>query len=520
MTKRTRRIVIVGGGTAGWLSAAVIAAEHSTETGPGAADEGFSVTLVESPDVPTIGVGEGTWPSMRSTLQKVGISENEFVQHCNVSLKQGTLFRHWYRDGENYVHPFTVPHGYNLMNLAPHWQARHGEQRFADVVSPQGQLVENYLAPKQSTTPEYAFVLNYGYHLDAGRFADLLQSHCVTSIESDERGDIAGLVTDSAGRIEGDLFIDCSGTRSLLLAEHFGVPFAAADSILFNDSALAMQVPYREPESPINSCTLSTAQAAGWIWDIGLSSRRGVGYVYSSAHQSEEEAARLLRRYLANEPHLASADDLDYRKLSFQPGHRVEFWHRNCVAVGMASGFIEPLEASALALVELSAAMIAEQMPYDRAAMALSARRFNQKMLKRWGRIIEFLKLHYVLSDRQETYWQDNRASASLPASLVEALEFWRYQSPWHNNFEPDDLFPSASYQYILYGMHFETMSRTTRPRNHAELEARAEQLIRENAERIKTIGAALPTNRELLRKVSAFGFKGSETAQPLRNVR
>ena len=532
MTKRTRRIVIVGGGTAGWLSAAVIAAEHGVDVASEAGQPRFSVTLVESPDVPTIGVGEGTWPSMRSTLQKIGISESDFIAQCNVSLKQGTLFRNWYRHGENYVHPFTVPHGYNLMNLAPYWQVHHADRRFADVVSPQASVVEQYLAPKQSSTPDYAFVLNYGYHLDAGRFADLLKSHCVTnlgvqhtranvtSVEADNGGDIVSILTDSEGRIEGDLFIDCSGSRSLLLAEHYGVPFVSASDVLFNDSALAMQVPYREPESPINSCTLSTAQVAGWIWDIGLSSRRGAGYVYSSAHQSEDQAATLLYRYLEAEPELAAAADLQYRKLSFKPGHRAEFWHRNCVAVGMASGFIEPLEASALALVELSAKMIAEQLPHDRAAMEISARRFNKKMLKRWDRIIEFLKLHYVLSDRQEDYWQDNRAVSSLPESLAEALDFWRHQSPWHDNFEPDDLFPSASYQYILYGMHFETMPRVTRPRNHAELDVRAEQLIRENAERVKTVESALPTNRELLGKAVNFDFRDSQVPQPIRNTR
>ena len=191
-------------------------------------------------------------------------------------------------------HPFTVPHNFNDTNLAPHWQRFRDKINFADAVCPQTSLFKNNLAPKHISTPEYAFNVNYGYHLDAAKFAELLRLHCteklgvkhisanVTAINSADDGDIASISTDSYGDIVGDLFIDCTGSKSLLLGKHFDIPLVGKSQYLFNNSALAAQVPYQDPEDPIQSATLSTAQSSGWVWDIGLPSRRGIGHIYSS----------------------------------------------------------------------------------------------------------------------------------------------------------------------------------------------------------------------------------------------
>jgi glycine/D-amino acid oxidase-like deaminating enzyme len=229
------KVVIVGGGSAGWLAAGVIAAEHRIDS---EAPQSFELLLIESPDVPTIGVGEGTWPSMRTTLQRIGLSETDFIRECDASFKQGTYFRNWHTgDGDTYSHPFTVPAGFAETNLVPHWLALTDAPQFADAVTPQTALFSDCLAPKQITTPEYAFLVNYGYHLDAGKFAELLRRHCteqlgvkhiqanVSQINAAENGDIQSVTTDCAGDIAGDLFIDCTGTRSLLLGEHFKIPF-------------------------------------------------------------------------------------------------------------------------------------------------------------------------------------------------------------------------------------------------------------------------------------------------------
>ncbi|NCF25315.1 MAG: tryptophan 7-halogenase [Gammaproteobacteria bacterium] len=511
MSNDITRIVIVGGGAAGWLTAGLLASEHIARSG-----RDVSVTLIESPDVKTIGVGEGTWPTMRSTLQKIGLSETEFLTECSASFKQGTKFVGWVTGDEDdaYYHPFTVPAGYSSLNLVPFWQAQKDKSSFVDAVSVQGRVCDRDLAPKQETTPEYAAVVNYAYHLDAGKFAELLHRHCtqrlgvkhildhVTGINGKPDGDIESLTTAASGNLEGDLFIDCTGMAAMLLGKHYGVGYRDRSNILFNDSALALQVPYADLNGPIASQTLSSAQSAGWIWDIGLTTRRGIGYTYSSRHITDEAAEQELRAYVEALKGM-NTESLEPRKISFSPGHREAFWHRNCVAVGMAAGFLEPLEASALVLVELAGRMISEELPVSRAVMDIVAKRYNETFLYRWDRIIDFLKLHYVLSKRSDSqYWIDNREPETIPESLQELLQLWRYQPPWHNDFsQREEIFSSASYQYVLYGMGFESAARSSAPESHSAGEA--QRLFAETSQMTNKIVANLPGNRELLTKIS-----------------
>lgn len=512
MSARLKEVVIVGGGSAGWLTAGVLAAEHG-----GRADAGVRITLVESPDVKTVGVGEGTWPSMRDTLRKMGVSETRFIVDCDASFKQGSRFARWVTgaDDDVYFHPFALPQGYGQVNTAPHWGAQHHAQRFADLVCYQPALCESGRAPKQFATPEFAAVANYAYHLDAGKFGQFLQRHCtrelgvrhvldhVERIAVAENGDIGGLETRSHGRIDGDLFIDCTGFSSLLLGQHYGVPFVDRRDTLFCDTALAVQVAYPDPASPIASHTLSTAQEAGWIWDIGLPSRRGVGYVYSSAHCGDEAAERTLARYVEATGGEASTP----RKIAINPGHRHTFWHRNCVAVGISAGFIEPLEASALALIELSAAMISDELPATRALMDVVAERFNERFRYRWDRIVEFLKLHYLLSRRSDSpFWIDNRAATSVPPRLLELLELWRFRAPSRRDFyEIEEIFPAASYQYVLYGMGYG--SGRGGPARRSEDPVLAEAQFRQNRDLVRKYLAGLPSNRELIEHVRRHGL-------------
>ncbi len=515
MSEVVKRIVIVGGGSAGWLTAGVIASEHMAH------DElGLDVVLVESPDIRPIGVGEGTWPSMRSTLQKMGISETEFIRECDASFKQGSKFSQWVTgNGDEYYHPFTLPAGYSKINLAERWQLFREQVTFADAVCVQSHLCNLGLAPKQISTPEYASVANYGYHLDAGKFSALLHKHCtgklgvkhvlanVNRINTDEAGYIVSVTTEGGDDIVGDLFVDCTGFASLLIGQFYKIPFISKKNILFNDTALAVQIPYGEGGDAIASHTLSTAQSAGWIWDIGLPTRRGVGYVFSSDHTTTEKAEIELRKYIEPAIGRREAESISLRKISIDSGHRKEFWHKNCVAVGLSAGFLEPLEASALVLVEYSAKMISEQMPANRNVMAIVAKRFNEKFIYRWEGIINFLKLHYILSRRTDSpFWLENRKSSSIPDGLQELMSLWRYQSPWHYDAtQVEEMFPSASFQYVLYGMGFETLARPTKRRSDAAL---AERLFMENAQRIKQLSANLPSNRELINKIKQFGLQ------------
>ena len=515
MTNAVRQVVVLGGGSAGWLTAALLAAEH------GGADAGaLQISLIESPDTPAIGVGEGTWPSMRESLQRIGLHEADLVRECDAAFKQGSCFDGWVNGAaqDRYYHPFSLPQGYGDADLVGGWLtegAGRPVRPFAECVSPQPHLCSERLAPKQVSTPEFGAVANYGYHFDAVKIGLLLRRHAVdqlgvrhildhvTAVRSHDNGDIAALQTRGHGDIAGDLFIDCSGLPSLLLGQHYGIALQSQQQVLFNDSALAAQVPYPSPDAPLASATIATAHAEGWTWDIGLPTRRGVGLVYSSAHTTTEAAERALRRHIQRSG--GPAEVAAPRHIRFTPGYRERFWHRNCVAVGLSSGFIEPLEASALALVELSAAMIRDDMPAHRADMDIVARRFNDAFSYRWARIIDFLKLHYVLSQRDDSdYWRDHRRAESQPERLRELLQLWRHRAPYRNDlFRIEEVFPAASYQYVLYGMGFKPELAASRPPRLA----RAQASFREVETITRRMLGGLPRHRDLIQHIHGHGM-------------
>lgn len=513
MVRPVSRVVVVGGGTAGWLTAGVIAARHQGRIKAGT----LSVSVLESPDVPIIGVGEGTWPTLRTTLEKIGISETDFFRECDAAFKQGAKFAKWTTGTEDdwYYHPLVMPQAFTTVNLAPHWLADDGGLSFCDAVCTQGELCEMGLAPKLITTPEYQGLVNYAYHLDAGKLSTFLTRHCtttlgvrqilatVTKVNLTESGDIGSLTTTEAGDVEGDFFVDCTGFASLLLGQALDVPFRDCNDVLFCDTALAVQVPYPEPDAPIASHTISTAQSAGWIWDIGLPTRRGVGHVFSSSHTTDAQAEGELAAYVG-----PAIEKLDLRKISIRSGHRVKRWKNNCAAVGMAAGFLEPLEASAIVLVEISANWIAEQLPACREVMDIVSQRFNDVTEYHWGRIIDFLKLHYVLTKRRDSeFWIDNVDPATIPVRLRELLLLWEHRGPWFKDeFDRiEEMFPAASYQYVLYGMGFRTV---IQPDELVLTQAAAKRALLENRSIAQKMVSQLPPNRELLSKIREFGLQ------------
>jgi len=514
--KPVREIVVVGGGSAGWIAAARIAARNAK-----GGDAGIAVTLVESPTQPTVGVGEGTWPTMRNTLAKIGVTETEFIRSADAVFKQGARFVGWTHGtaDDAYYHPLNPPVGATELNLSPHWvtsQETPGcSESFAEAVDFQGALCNRGLAPKLITHPEYTGLANYAYHLDANKFASLLKDHAVNKlgvrhivadvigVEQMESGDILCLKLSNRQNLPGDLFVDCSGFKAILIGGVYQVPLRECRNILLADRAVAMQVPYPTPDTPIVCHTLATAQDAGWIWDIGLWTRRGVGYVYSSAHTTDQDAEACLRRYVG-----PAARDLNARRIDLNAGHRQVFWKNNCVAVGLSAGFLEPLEASALMLIEISMDSIADRLPRTRGAMEVLAKQFNETFDHHWGRVIEFLKLHYVLTQRTDTeFWRDNVNRASVPDSLLERLDLWRFHPPSAPDFPfAREVFSWPSYQYILHGMHYPTryseLPTTTAERSAAErLLARAAALRSDALRR-------LPDHRGLLGKIREHGLQ------------
>jgi len=498
MTESVGHVVIVGGGTAGWLSAAMIAAHHK-----GHRPDGLKVTLVESSDIPTVGVGEGTWPTMKNTLQKIGIDEKTFFARCHSTFKQGGKFIDWHTGNDDaYYHPFTVPIAYERLDLAPYI---NDLTHFALETNFQHHICEAGLGPRSLTDPDFQGPCNYAYHLDAGEFAELLKQHAteklgvhhlvdtVSNVSLSSDGFIDAITLEQTGKLSGDFFVDCTGFASRLLGQALGVPFKPMDSVLFNDRAIAVQAPYADERSPIPCHTLATAKAAGWIWDIGLTHRRGTGHVFCSDFISEDEAEFTLRQYLD-----LNASEADSRVIKFSSGHRACWWKKNCVAVGMSAGFVEPLEATAIMLVELSARFISENLPADRHTMAIMEKRFNQAMSYRWQRIIDFLKLHYMLNNRPEPYWRAHRDPASIPESLKEDLAVWATRGPQTADFDSAlELFPAASYQYVLYGMGF-------RPDFSSQAwlydqQRLAQQVFTRNQQLTRQLLDSLPSHRDLI---------------------
>ena len=528
--KPVKQVIIVGGGTAGWLCAGLLAAKLGDVQLN--AESAIKVTLLESPQVSSIGVGEGSWPSLRTTLQDIGINESEFITCCNASFKQGSTFVGW-KNGlinDQYQHPFTTPTGYTEIDVHSCWKQFFSDEPFERSFCLQPEMCSAAKAPKQASTPQYAYVLNYGYHFDAAALAQLLTKHCTTklgvkhkqahieTITTAENGDIAALVTDSGETITGDLFIDCSGTSALLIEQHLGVKWKSVSPILLNDRAVAMQVPYSDNDSTIASTTIASAKACGWTWDIGLQHRRGVGMVYSSEFSTQDNAEKLLRAHLKARLTENEIDKIESRTLTFSPGYREQFWVKNCLSLGMSAGFIEPLEASAIAMVELGVRMLYEQFPQHREHMNFIAKRYNERFAYRWERVIDFLKLHYVLSSRNEEYWQAQRNPNSIPDSLAERLEIWKYQAPSRFDLiQNEEIFASASYQYVLYGMGYNTLFRELSANSESAKKAHAiKQGLNKGREQLL---AGLPDNRTLLESIVSRYTKSKNNKEPHHDV-
>jgi tryptophan halogenase len=467
-----QKILIVGGGTAGWLTAAFLAKTLGSAAG------GPQITLVESSEIGIIGVGEGSFPSIRGTLAAIGLDEARFIRECDATFKQGVHFVHWAHapgsEGgapDHYFHPFNSPSQRpGAPELLPYWllgdaAGPDGRPRaFAEAATMQKRVADASRAPKRATDADWSGPMNYAYHFDAGKFAALLATHAkslgvahvvatVDRVDVGDDGRIAAVSTRDHGTLQADLYIDCSGFRAALIGAALGSPVKRLDDVLFVDRALAMQVPYPAADTPIASYTISTAHEAGWTWDIGLQQRRGIGYVYSSRHTSDERAEQVLRAYIG-----PAAQGLTPRALKLDVGYRERQWIGNCVAIGLSAGFLEPLESSGIGLIETAAYLVGYLLPTLDDLNATAAR-FNALMRPRFDRIVDFLKLHYAVTRRTDSaFWRDNADPASWPQSLRDMLSMWRSRPPHRLDFVADlEMYPTSSWQYVLYGMGYRT---------------------------------------------------------------
>lgn len=505
-----KEILIVGGGTAGWLTAAylakALALEHNTQ---------LSITLLESPEIGIVGVGEGTFPTIRETLRFLEIDEPTFVREALATFKQGILFTDWLwapQSGERhrYFHPFEPPFYAEDTSLVPYWLLQDEASRpsFAEAVTIQNKVAGAGRGPKRQDEADFSGPLNYAYHVDAQSLARLLADKAtglgvkhisgeLEQVQLADDGSIANLRTKDGARHSADLYIDCSGFRAELIGRALGSPFRSVRDRLFTNRAMTCKVPYEDPDAPIESYTLATAHSAGWTWDIGLAGARGIGCVYASDYMSDREAAATLASYVGWQ-----FDEGATRIIDFEAGYRERQWIGNCVAVGLSAGFLEPLEATGLVLIEAAVGMIAELFPHH-GPVSAPASRFNHLMGARFDNIVKFLKLHYCLSKREEPFWAANRDPATIPPELQELLEQWRYRPPGRFDFILDvESFAFFNYQYILYGMGFKTD--LSAGRSDFPKVAAAERLF----DRIRAFGERaardLPPHRALISQITA----------------
>lgn len=372
---RALNIVIVGGGSAGWMSAAALARALHPQR--------YQITLIESDEIGTVGVGEATLPHIKTFNDQLGIDEAQFMRETRATFKLGIEFRHWGRPGDRYIHPFgAFGEPWGGVDFQHHWirarqlggQVAPFQEYSYAIAACRRDAFEFPAVDRKSIRSTYA----YAYHFDAGLYADFLRRWAirrgvrrvegqVRDVVLDESGAIELLSMQSGARIEGDFFIDCTGFRSLLLGSKLGVQWEDWSQWLPCDRALAVPC---ERVGEFTPYTRSTAQPGGWIWRIPLQHRTGNGYVFSSRFIDEERARDTLRGQLdgaaLGEPRL----------LRFRPGRRVQAWQRNCVAVGLASGFLEPLESTSIFLIQAAVSDLLTLMPTPRqSTYEITARR-------------------------------------------------------------------------------------------------------------------------------------------------
>lgn len=450
----SKKIVIVGGGTAGWMAANLMALEW--------ADKGFEISLVESSEIGIIGVGEGSTPQLKAFFDIIGVDEAEWMPECNATYKAGIRFCNWSaKPGfENYFHPFPAKTDNFSAPAFLHnsFMRRGGADIYAhpDKFFLATYLAENHLGPK----PEYNFPLNvsYGYHFDSSLVGIFLRKkatarnvkHIDAKIENvvlDEKGYISHLLIAGNKRIEADFFVDCSGFTGLLIQKALNVPFISFAENLFNDSAVVMPTPHTADYAPQ---TTSTALKNGWMWNIPLTNRIGNGYVYSSSFCSADDAEKELRAAVG-----MLESDTPVRHIKMKVGRVEKHWFKNCVAVGLSQGFIEPLEATALHLVQDTVQNFIKAFD-DGDFTEKNQQVFNDKINRRFEGIRNYIVCHYRMNSRQDTdYWIENSRNNNLSESLRAVMHVWFTVGDLGQELtrqKIEDYYPLVSWSCLLAG--------------------------------------------------------------------
>jgi tryptophan halogenase len=439
--KPVRRVVIVGGGTAGWMSAAALSKTMGKV---------LDITLVESDEIGTVGVGEATIPTMITFHNLLGLNEAEFMAATNATFKLGISFENWRDVGQDYIHSFGT-------TGTDHWTA--GFQHFwlkgkaRGLAGDYGDYCRELVAARAGRfahLPDNG--MNYAYHLDAGAYARFLRRFSeplgvkrvegkIVQVQQDaESGHVRSVTLKDGTRVEGDLFLDCSGFRSLLVGETLGVEFEDWSHWLFCDSALAVQT---ESTGVVPPYTRAIAHRAGWQWRIPLQHRVGNGLVYSSRHIDDDQARDLLMNNLAGAPLMQP------KPIRFKPGQRRQSWRGNCVAIGLAGGFLEPIESTSIHLIQRGLIRLLQMFPSGGISQA-DVDEYNQQTSAEVTHIRDFIILHYTVNQRQDSpFWRAAR-ELELPESLRHRIAHFRETGKVFRG--PNELFAENSWVQVMLG--------------------------------------------------------------------
>lgn len=417
-------IAIVGGGTAGWICANLMSNRWQHKN--------VKITLIEAPDIEIIGVGEGSTPTLKRFFSDMQISESEWMPACNATYKVNIRFDGWSPSSNinQYSHPFISQ--LDTFSERPFFTNCYTRRLGLDVeVRPEKFLFNAWLAKHKLSpvTPEnFSFRIEYGYHFDSAMLGDFLSKHAINNgvehqlvkiidVKKHADGSISELVGEEGQKVSADFYVDCSGFASILHAKTLGVNFKHFKENLFNDSAVVL--PTNGQDNPSVE-TVSTALSNGWAWQIPLRHRTGNGYVYSSDFQDKDAAESELRKHLG----LCEAQT-EARHLKMRVGQVEHHWYKNCLALGLSQGFIEPLEATALHLVQISAEIFMDE--FESAEFSnINQQKYNQQITERFERVRDYIVSHYKLNTRTDSeYWQANRENTLLSDSLIQLLNVW-----------------------------------------------------------------------------------------------
>jgi tryptophan halogenase len=482
-----KKVVIAGGGTAGWVAAAALSKRLK-----GLID----VVLIESEEIGTVGVGESTVPPVQLFHNLLGINEQEFMQATDATFKLAISFENWGQQGDHYFHPFGVTGKGSFLSDFQHYYL-HGLNQ--GIAAPFGDYCYELQAAKQHKFAKTEqSTINYAYHLDAGRYARFLRRFSedlgavriegkIAQVQQHVNGDIRALVLESGQEITGDLFIDCTGFRALLIEQTLKTGYERWDHWLPCNKAVVVQT---EPGPTIPPYTRAIAHDSGWQWKIPLQHRVGNGLVYASDYLSDDKARQRLL------DGLEAPAIMEPRVLSYQTGRRKKFWQKNCVAIGLSSGFIEPLESTSIHLFMSGIIRLLRLFPFNGVTPALTDE-YNQQSITEVEKIRDFIILHYHQTERNDSPFWDYCRTMTIPDSLAHRIALFRESA--HAFQTGDEMFRLESWSHVMLGQRLQ-------PQSYHQLVAGlgSGELSRHLQQIRETINSAvhrLPSHRDFLRQ-------------------